>query len=196
MLPCIDCHRDIACFKFHLLMRVPYINLKQAKIMNLYLFSEEFQKLNKLLYKLRLLIEKSTITKLMRIGIVTITLLVITSLQLLLASPLIGQPIDKVKVKIGLNNETLVQAFQKIEEQSPFHFMYRDEEVKNIRNLNLPADTKSVEEILKIILSRTSLTYRQVNNQILILSSENLVSHSDFKSFDPISVAGIRDQNF
>src|SRR5665647_887211 len=106
MLPCIDCHRDIACFKFHLLMRVPYINLKQAKIMNLYLFSEEFQKLNKLLYKLRPLIEKSTITKLMRIGIVTITLLVITSLQLLLASPLIGQPIDKVKVKIGLNNET------------------------------------------------------------------------------------------
>ncbi|MDP4286091.1 MAG: SusC/RagA family TonB-linked outer membrane protein [Bacteroidota bacterium] len=128
----------------------------------------------------------------MRIGIVTITILIITSLQLLLASPLRGQPIGKVEIRIGLNNETLVQAFQKIEERSPFHFMYRDEEVKNIRNLNLPSDTKSVEEILKIILSRTSLTYRQVNNQILILPSKKLVSNSDFKSFTPIPITGIK----
>ena len=66
----------------------------------------------------------------------------------------------------------LVDAFQKIEAQSPFHFMYRNEEVKNIRNLNLPLTQKNVEDVLKIILSNTDLTFRQVNNQILIIPDE------------------------
>ncbi|MEO6220258.1 MAG: SusC/RagA family TonB-linked outer membrane protein, partial [Ginsengibacter sp.] len=103
----------------------------------------------------------------MRIGIVTITIL-ITSVQLMFATPLKSQPIDQVEINVSLNNETLVQAFKKIEAQSPFHFMYRNEAVKNIQNLTLHANKISVEEFLKIILSKTSLTYQQVNNEILI----------------------------
>ncbi|HEY9364901.1 MAG TPA: hypothetical protein VIQ00_16680, partial [Chitinophagaceae bacterium] len=68
----------------------------------------------------------------MRIGIVAISLLITTSVQLLFALPLKSQPIDEVTIRIGLNNETLVQAFQKIEAHCPFRFMYRDEEVRNI----------------------------------------------------------------
>ncbi|MEO6949775.1 MAG: SusC/RagA family TonB-linked outer membrane protein, partial [Ginsengibacter sp.] len=130
----------------------------------------------------------------MRIGIVTTTLLIITSLQMLMASPLRGQPIDKVDINIELSNETLVQAFQKIEEKSPFHFMYRNDEVKNIRNINLSANKKSVEEILKIILSGSPLTYRQVNNQIMILSSKDLIAHSSLQNFAylPLNTSGIR----
>ena len=184
---CFDCHRRIACSKFSPANVGFLINLKQTKIMNLYLISEEFQKLNKLLPKQNHFFEKPIIKNLMRIGVVTITLLILTSLQLLTASPLKSQPIDKVEIKIALHNETLVQAFQKIEGQSPFHFMYRSSEVKSIRNLNLPDNKKSVEDILKIILSGTALTYQQVNNEILIMHSKNISTGFLLNEADNIS---------
>ncbi|MCW3091497.1 MAG: TonB-dependent receptor plug [Ferruginibacter sp.] len=143
--------------------------------MNLSLISEEFQNFFKLPFKIKPLIEKPIIKHIMRIGIVTIALLITTSAQLVFALPGNGQPINEVEIRIGLNNETLVQAFQKIEDQSPFHFMYRNEEVKNIRNLSLPVNKKSVEEFLKIVLAGTYLSYRQVNNQILIRPAKNLI---------------------
>jgi TonB-linked SusC/RagA family outer membrane protein len=153
--------------------------------MNLSLISEKFQNFFKLPFKKKSVIEKQILKNIMRIGIVTITILITTSVQLLFALPLKSQPIDKVEISIGLNNETLVQAIQKIEAQSPFHFMYRNKEVKNIRNLSLPADKKSVEEFLKIILAGTSLTYRQVNDQILIMPIKNLIVESASKDNSP-----------
>ncbi|HEV2830727.1 MAG TPA: carboxypeptidase-like regulatory domain-containing protein, partial [Hanamia sp.] len=105
----------------------------------------------------------------MRIGIVAISLFITTTVQLLFALPLKSQPIDEVNIRIGLNDETLIQAFQKIEAQSPYRFMYRDEEVRNIRNLQVRAIKQSVEDFLKIILFGTGLQYRQVDNQILIM---------------------------
>ncbi|MEO6133538.1 MAG: SusC/RagA family TonB-linked outer membrane protein [Ginsengibacter sp.] len=108
----------------------------------------------------------------MRIGIVTTTLLIATAAQLLFASPLKSQSIDEVDINIGLNNETLIQAFHKIEVQSPFRLMYRSEDVKNIRNLMVKSSKQSVEDFLIAILSKTSLTYRQVNNQILIMQAK------------------------
>jgi TonB-linked SusC/RagA family outer membrane protein len=116
----------------------------------------------------------------MRIGTATITL------------PAKSQPISKVEITLELNNETLVQAFQKIEAQSPFHFMYRNKEVSGIRNLQLPVDKKSVEDFLKIILDKTSLTYRQVNNQILIMPVKNLM---DITAFNSNEIPYIPDAN-
>lgn len=152
--------------------------------MNLFLISEQFRNFFKLPLKNKPLIEKTIIKNIMRIGIVTISLLITTSVQLLFALPLKSQPIDKVEISIGLNNETLVQAFQKIESQSPFRFMYRNKEVKNIRNLNLPVNKESVEEVLKIVLAGTSLTYQQVNDQILIMPAKNLIPDLILKDYN------------
>lgn len=160
-------------------------NLKQTKIMIVSLHSEPNQNFLKLLKGIKKLIQNPAIKNIMRIGIVTITLLIATSLQLLFALPVKSQPIDKVEVTLGLNNETLVQAFQKIEAQSPFHFMYRNKEVKSVRNLKVKNSKQSVEDFLKTILAGTSLTYRQVNNQILIVPVKN-----DFQSPAVLSVSG------
>ena len=111
--------------------------------MNLSFVSEQFQKFFRLSPGNKPLIENRIIKNIMRIGIVTITIVITTSAQFLFALPLRSQSIDEVNVKVGLNNETLVQAFQKIEAQSPFHFMYRNEEVKDIRNLSVPVNTPS-----------------------------------------------------
>ncbi len=144
--------------------------------MYLFLNRDEFHNLSKFSLREIFLVDKKNFKKIMQIGIVTVAILISTSLQLLFAGPLKSQPIDKVEITIGLNNETLVQAFKKIESQSPFHFMYRNGSVKNIQNLNLPPGKKSVEEFLKLILSNTGLSYRQINNEILIKEDKNLLA--------------------
>ena len=149
--------------------------------MNLSLNSEGNQNLSKLPSKQRALIEIFFIKDLMRIGIVTVIIVISTSLQLLFALPLKSQEIAKVEVSIGLNNETLVEAFQKVESITAFRFMYRNEEVKNIGKLNLPVIKESVEEFLKVILTGTSLTYLQIDNQILIMPAKDLVQKSNLK---------------
>ena len=96
----------------------------------------------------------------------------ITSVGLLNASPANSQRIDHVKIKIELKHESLVQAFQKIESQSRFRFMYRYREVKDIRDLNMPYVEKTVDAILRELLSNTQLTFRQIDNQILITTQQ------------------------
>ncbi|MHB1178191.1 MAG: SusC/RagA family TonB-linked outer membrane protein [Daejeonella sp.] len=106
----------------------------------------------------------------MRIGIVSLVILT-TSIQLFSATPVKSQGIDQVEISIELKNESLVKAFQKIEAKSPFHFMYRNEDVKNIRNLHIPSGKQSVAALLKTILSNTSLNFRQIDKRILITTS-------------------------
>ncbi|MGN6605087.1 MAG: SusC/RagA family TonB-linked outer membrane protein [Ginsengibacter sp.] len=156
--------------------------------MTLSLISEKFQKHHEFPLKQKCFFEKSFIKNFMRIGIITVTILIGTSVQLLFALPGKSQPVDQVEVQIGLKNETLVQAFRKIEAQTPFHFMYRKEEVQNITGLNLADRKSSVGQTLKTLLSHTALTYRQVNNQILILPDKNWVSEVNLKNPMVLSV--------
>lgn len=115
--------------------------------------------------------EKSFIHSFMRIG--TIMLLILgTAAQLLIASPSKSQDIGQVKIKMELKHESLVQAFQKIESLTVFRFMYRSKEVQGIRNLDMPYREQSVRDVLNLLLSRSSLTFRQVGNQVLITTQK------------------------
>jgi len=106
----------------------------------------------------------------MRIGIVSM-FIIVTSIPVFSATSAKSQPIDQVEVNITLKNESLVKAFRKIESQSPFHFVYRNEDVRDVRNLEISANNLSVAALLKSILSNTSLIFRQIDNQILITKS-------------------------
>ncbi|MDR3696647.1 SusC/RagA family TonB-linked outer membrane protein, partial [Mucilaginibacter sp.] len=86
-----------------------------------------------------------------------------------------------------LKNESLVKAFRKIEAQSPFHFMYRNEDVKYVQNLEISAKNQSVAAFLKSILSNTSLNFRQIDNQILITKSKQENSTSGNVSTTPVN---------
>lgn len=115
-------------------------------------------------------------TGLIRVGFLCMIVLSSSS-RLLFASPPNNQPMGQVLISLELRNESLISAFKKIEAQSPFHFMYREEEIKDIRNLNLPAGRQSVEAFLKLLLANTSLTYRQIDNRILITASRLQKTH-------------------
>ncbi|MDR3695387.1 hypothetical protein, partial [Mucilaginibacter sp.] len=89
------------------------------------------------------LLTDPNIKQFMRIGIVSLFVLV-TSIPVFSATPAKSQAIDQVEVNISLKNESLVKAFRKIEAQSPFHFMYRNEDVKYVQNLEISAKNQSV----------------------------------------------------
>jgi TonB-linked SusC/RagA family outer membrane protein len=133
--------------------------------------------------------KKFNISFFMRIGIGIITLIVATG-NLLNASPAKGQSIDQYNVRLQLNHETLVQGFHKIESQSPFRFMYRYNEVKDIRDLSVNDTWQSVDSLLRHMLAGTHLTYRQAKNQILIMiekkSGEDLSALNDAANAPPI----------
>jgi TonB-dependent starch-binding outer membrane protein SusC len=78
-------------------------------------------------------------------------------------------PISKVIVNIAIKNESLISALQKIEAKTGYHFMYSKEDLRDIDHLTVAAGKRSVEELLKIMLSNTPLTYKQLENRILII---------------------------
>ncbi|WP_423146368.1 SusC/RagA family TonB-linked outer membrane protein [Rubrolithibacter danxiaensis] len=140
--------------------------------MNYSVFFAEQRAIIKIPQAVKLHIENSTIKQLMRIGIVSFFILT-TSIQLLSATAVKSQAIDQVKISVELKNGSLTDAFHKIEKQTPFHFMYRKEDVKHVQNLTISANKKSVAEVLKRILLHTSLRFRQVDNQILISMTDS-----------------------
>jgi len=134
--------------------------------------------------------KNSTVKQLMRFGLVSIIVLT-ASVQLLVASTVNSQPIEQVQVSIAIKDASLVQAFREIEEQTSLQFMYRNQDVKSINNLTVSATKKSVASVLKTLLSSTSLSYRQVDNHILITDTKNNKSsylELDSKSYTSSSI--------
>jgi hypothetical protein len=70
----------------------------------------------------------------MRFGIVSLITLTI-SIQFFFSTSVKCQSIDQVKIKLELKGESLIKAFQKIEAQSPFHFIFSNSELNNISKL-------------------------------------------------------------
>jgi len=103
----------------------------------------------------------------MRFRLVTVVLMAVT-FQLFFAITAKGQAISSVKVTLGLNDENLETAIKGIEKQTPFRFYYRDEDIKPIGHLNLALGTRTVEETLEALLETTSLSFKQIDLNILL----------------------------
>jgi len=116
---------------------------------------------------------RNLIIQIMRVGFLYIALM-LTSIPLLLALPVRSQKISSVEVKLELRNETLLTAFKKIEQQTPFRFVYRKGELITLPLMNISASTYTVEKALDMLLEGTDLSYKQVDNNILIQSGTNL----------------------
>ena len=144
--------------------------------MNIFTILAENQQKPHLAYHLRQILNKLLVI-IMQLRLAFFIVLT-TSIQLFSAPPVKSQAIDKVEIKLELKNESLVKAFQKIEKQSQFQFMYRYADVKDINKLELSAEKMSIADILKELLSNTSLDFKQVDNRIMIISSDKKISNS------------------
>ena len=106
-------------------------------------------------------------------------LMLSNSIQLL-AIPLKSQDIYKVQIRLELKNESLVNTFKKIESKSLFYFMYRNEDVKDINNINVANTKQSIAAFLNLILANTKLGFKQIDQRILIIHKDDTRNVANF----------------
>jgi len=85
-----------------------------------------------------------------------------------------AQDISTDKVTLGLKDESLETAIKKIEQQSPFRFFYRSDDVKPVVNLNLQPATRTITQTLALLLQNTCLSFRQLDSHVLLERKEQL----------------------
>jgi len=114
-----------------------------------------------------LISNKLIIRQVMRISVVA-TLIILTTLQVLLATATKGQDMHTEKVTVGLNHEDLVSGLKKIEKQTSLRFYYRRSDVQTLSDLYLATDSRTVEKTLEELLKKTGFTFRQIDRNILL----------------------------
>jgi hypothetical protein len=98
----------------------------------------------------------------------SIAVLLIITFQLLFTITGEGQSIDTTKVTLGLKDESMATAIRRIEQQSSFRFFYRNKDIRVLTHLNLIPGTRTIEQTLEALLQNTFLSFRQMNNNILL----------------------------
>ncbi|MET4547440.1 TonB-linked SusC/RagA family outer membrane protein [Pedobacter africanus] len=99
------------------------------------------------------------------------------------ASPGSAQTLSDVKVSVGMDKGTLRTAFSQIEKQTDFRFAYRNELISVFKNLSIKGELRSVKNTLDELLKGTGLSYKQLNNSIIVFKesapAQNQVSSRD-----------------
>ena len=79
---------------------------------------------------------------------------------------------QKTKLNIKVENATLQQVFDLIQEQSEFDFFYKNEQIPADAKVSVDAKNESIESILNKILNNTGLKYGVVDKDIVIIPIE------------------------
>lgn len=103
----------------------------------------------------------------MRTSIFILTIIFI-GLNALVASPLKAQDITTEKVTLALQNENLLSAIKKIEGQTHFRFFYQKSAIDSVTTLTIPSGTRTIENTLIELLKNSTLSFRQIDNTILL----------------------------
>ena len=75
------------------------------------------------------------------------------------------------KVSVKVENGTLSEIFNKIEEQSEYRFFYQNEQIRDVERKSIDVSNKNTLELVSDILGSTDLTYKLVDRNIIIFPS-------------------------
>ncbi|CAH0318859.1 TonB-dependent receptor SusC [Pedobacter sp. Bi27] len=109
------------------------------------------------------------IRQIMRLSFVLAIITFATS-SLIFASNTNGQSISNTEVVLGLNHESVFSAIEKIQKQTPFIFIYRNTDLKELKEINIPVQKRTVQELLDVLFNSKRFKITQLNNRILISS--------------------------
>jgi TonB-linked SusC/RagA family outer membrane protein len=117
--------------------------------------------------KNQLLLHKKFFFCCMRVSCAWI-ILMICSLQTICAHHISAQTLSDISISLSLKDESLDQAFKKIEQLTPFRFAYRKNDTKDFQHLTLDVRLKKVKEVLDLLLQGSPLAYEQNDYTIFI----------------------------
>src|SRR5204862_4571827 len=75
-------------------------------------------------------------------------------------------------IGLSLQNVGLTKVFKAIEQQAKYRFVYKTETIPD-NSVSIEVKNASLEEVLQIVLDNTTLTYRKVNNKIVVFANTN-----------------------
>lgn len=73
-------------------------------------------------------------------------------------------------INLSLKNVGLTKVFKAIEQQAKYRFVYKTEMIPD-NNVTIEIKNASIEDVLQIVLNNTPLTYRKVNNKIVVITT-------------------------
>src|SRR5688572_24154864 len=76
------------------------------------------------------------------------------------------------KVTLKLANASLRTAFKIIERQTYFRFVYNEEILPADQKININVQSEPVGNVVKQLLNKTSLTFKIVGNDLIVISTE------------------------
>lgn len=106
----------------------------------------------------------------MRIGIFNIFLLLFGT-QLVMSNTVNSQTLETIQITVVSQHSNLQSLFKEIERQTDLLFAFQLEQIAGYQ-VNLDDEHLSVKDALDMVLKDTPLSYRQVNNNVLIFLSQ------------------------
>ncbi len=78
---------------------------------------------------------------------------------------------QNTKLDVSFKNNSIIELFHEIEEQSEFYFFYKKEELTGLDNISVDVKGAKVTEILDEVINGTSLNYKIVDRYIIVSNS-------------------------
>jgi len=108
-------------------------------------------------------------TKVLLLMKLTIVLILVATLQV--SAKLDAQNM----ITLNLKNSGLKAALQQIERKSSYRFLYNDEVISSNQKVDINVSNAPVTQVLDKILAVTELSYRLLNNNLVVITPKNAV---------------------
>ncbi|MCD6355535.1 MAG: SusC/RagA family TonB-linked outer membrane protein, partial [Prolixibacteraceae bacterium] len=86
---------------------------------------------------------------------------------------------QSVRVNLALQNATLEEVFQSIQEQTEFDFFYKNEQLPHNRTITKTYKNAKIDKVLDDVLEGTGLMYRVLNKDIVVTRGQGSDSGRD-----------------
>lgn len=113
----------------------------------------------------------------------TIAFMLITGLQLS------AKTYSQQRITLTLQSAELKSALKQIEKKSIYRFLYNNDVLKADRKVSVDAFNSLVTEVLDNVFSNTSLTYRILENNLVVITQKNFITQ-DVKVTGKVSGPG------
>ena len=100
----------------------------------------------------------------------TIAFILITGLQLS------AKTYSQQRITLTLQSTELKSALKQIEKKSIYRFLYNNDVLKSDQKISIDAFNSLVTEVLDNVFNKTSLTYRILENNLVVITQKNFIT--------------------
>src|SRR5215217_8093119 len=90
-------------------------------------------------------------------------------------------------ISLHLQNVGLTKVFKAIEDQGKYRFVYKNEIIPASNQVSIEVRNATLEDVMGIVLEKTSLTYRKINDNLVVISPESPADKAVLNPALPIS---------